>query len=81
MVNPSEGYRALKYQTVLNLAGRLVTAMTMQWLKAFSLYSNGKESDDEYTGIAPVSRELGAIHQVLRPICVHFDRFLHTFWE
>ena len=23
--------------------------MTMQWLKASSRYSNGKESDDEYT--------------------------------
>jgi hypothetical protein len=30
--------------------------MTMQWLKAFSLYSNGKESDDEYTGIAQKGR-------------------------
>ena len=25
--------------------------MTMQWLKASSRYSNGKESDDEYTAI------------------------------
>ncbi|MFT6646033.1 MAG: hypothetical protein ACJAX5_003684 [Patiriisocius sp.] len=33
----------------------------MQWLKALSLYATGKESDDEYTGISQLSRELGAI--------------------